>query len=332
MKRIIIPETPETDVAFYLSVEEWAACHLSPGEYFFAWQVGPSIICGRNQDIEAEVNLDKAREKGIKVWRRKSGGGAVLADMNNVMFSYIAPSEAVQTGFSNYTQMICSMLASMGINAEPTGRNDIAVNGRKVAGNSFLRLSGRSIVHGTMLIDTDFGLMKDVLTPSVAKQKSKGVVSVPSRVTTLRQEGLTMSCHEFIKAAVDFLCPESNGSITLSENDLKEVMKIRESYINNDFLYHRKNKKQHTSRSKYIEGVGELRFSYSVDASGKINHAELAGDFFPLKDVDTHISSKLIGCKPTGDSLRQAISGINLSEIVAGLTAEALLSVICDTQ
>jgi len=332
MKRIIIPEVAEADVAFYLSVEEWAACHLSPGEYFFAWQVGPSIICGRNQDIETEVNLKKAHEKGIKVWRRKSGGGAVLADMNNVMFSYIAPSEAVQTGFSNYTQMICSMLASMGINAKPTGRNDIAIDGRKVAGNSFLRLHGRSIIHGTMLIDTDFNLMKDILTPSVAKQKSKGVVSVPSRVTTLRQEGLTLSCHEFIKNAVDHLCPESNGHITLSENDLKEIMKIRESYLNKDFLYHKKNNRLIISHSKYIEGVGELRFCYSVNASGKINHSELVGDFFPLKDIDAHICSKFIGCKPTEDSLRQAISDINLSDIIAGLTPEVLLSVICATK
>jgi len=36
--------------------------------------VAPTVIFGRNQDIEAEVNLDYCRAHGIGVYRRKSGG------------------------------------------------------------------------------------------------------------------------------------------------------------------------------------------------------------------------------------------------------------------
>lgn len=329
MKRIIVPHVDCADIPFYLSVEEWGALHLPEDEYFFAWQVAPSIICGRHQVIETEVNLQQAAEEGIKVWRRKSGGGAVLADMNNVMFSYITPSTSVQTGFNRYTSMVCEMLKSLGIDAQPTGRNDIAVHDRKVAGNAFLKLPGRSIVHGTMLYDSDFELMARVLTPSRAKRLSKGVVSVPSRVTTLRREGMTLSCSEFIEKAVDFLCPLSNGAVTLGEDDIAEVMRIRESYLTPEHLGISTSPQEDICRRTYIDGVGELIFKYSTDVSGRISHAELRGDFFPLKDVDSCITSKLIGCFPDKQSITQSLKGVDIPHIITGLTEDALLSAIC---
>ena len=50
------------------------------------------------------------RDNGIPVVRRRSGGGAVFADMQNYMFSYIAPGDAIQSTFSAYTTMIADML------------------------------------------------------------------------------------------------------------------------------------------------------------------------------------------------------------------------------
>lgn len=329
MKRIIVPAIACADIPFYLSVEEWCALHLPAEEYFFAWQVSPSIICGRHQDIETEVNLSQAVREGIKVWRRKSGGGAVLADMNNVMFSYITPSTAVQTGFDRYTSMVCDMLKSLGIDAQPTGRNDIAVNGQKVAGNAFLKLPGRSIVHGTMLYDSDFQLMARVLTPSRAKRLSKGVVSVPSRVTTLRREGMALSCPEFIGKAVDFLCPLSNGAITLGADDITEIMRIRESYLTPEHIRITSGADATTSRRTYIDGVGELIFKYSTDIYGNISHAELRGDFFPLQDVDSCITSRFIGCKPDKESLAKRLVNCDIPNIITGLTEQAFLSAIC---
>ena len=73
---------------FYLAMEEHLARNFS-GEYFFMWQVAPTVIFGRNQIIDAEVNLDYCRREGIDTCRRKSGGGCVFADMNNIMFSHI---------------------------------------------------------------------------------------------------------------------------------------------------------------------------------------------------------------------------------------------------
>ena len=84
-------------LVFYLSMEEYAAEHLdeligsqrgTPEESstavagrsswnddgaFFIWQVAPTVIFGRNQDMNAEVNVPYCREHGIAMYRRKSG-------------------------------------------------------------------------------------------------------------------------------------------------------------------------------------------------------------------------------------------------------------------
>ncbi len=331
MKRINLPKVECADIGFYLALEEWVAKNLPEGKYFFAWQVAPSIICGRHQDIGLEVNLEVARKRGVQVWRRKSGGGAVLADMNNVMFSYISPSTAVETGFNTYTSLICDMLAGLGIEAHPTGRNDIAVGDRKIAGNAFLKLNNCSIVHGTMLVDTDFKLMAELLTPSRAKRESKGVTSVSSRVTTLRALGLTMSCSEFIDYALNTLCPNSQDGINLTDEEINEVMTIRQTYIDPDFQRIAPAIAVKFTRSGYIDGVGQVTFEYTTDQSGCLNEVTLRGDFFPIKDVKL-FTNNLVGTAFTRENLLDRISELTPHRYIAMLTADKLIDIIFPTK
>ena len=78
---------------FYLAMEEYAARIIGDDDIFFMWQVSPTVIFGRNQLIENEVNIPYCREHGIDTYRRKSGGGCVFADMSNIMMSYITRSD-----------------------------------------------------------------------------------------------------------------------------------------------------------------------------------------------------------------------------------------------
>ena len=76
----------ERRLTFYLATEEYIARHMKGNEYFFMWQVTPTVIFGRNQLIQNEVNLEYCRQHNINTFRRKSGGGCVYVDMNNIMF------------------------------------------------------------------------------------------------------------------------------------------------------------------------------------------------------------------------------------------------------
>ena len=95
---VSLPNDEQRKLPFYLAVEEYVARELPAGDYFFMWQVQPTVIFGRNQLIEAEVDIDYCRANGIATYRRKSGGGCVYADLDNIMFSYITPDSNAQTG------------------------------------------------------------------------------------------------------------------------------------------------------------------------------------------------------------------------------------------
>ena len=128
MVYIALPDEKTRRLSFYLAMEEYVARRLNTDDdCFFMWQVRPTVIFGRNQLIEAEVNLDFCRQKGIETYRRKSGGGCVYADMSNVMFSYITRDEEVNFTFNRYINMVTLMLCKLGVEAGSSGRNDILI-------------------------------------------------------------------------------------------------------------------------------------------------------------------------------------------------------------
>ena len=132
MIHLTLPSDKTRRLSFYLAMEEYAASLLLPPRepFFFLWQVEPTVIFGRHQVIENEVNIPYCREHGIEFYRRKSGGGCVYADKSNVMMSYITRSDEVQTTFKEYMQMVCGMLRELGLEATSTEHNDVLIGGR----------------------------------------------------------------------------------------------------------------------------------------------------------------------------------------------------------
>ncbi|MDE7396358.1 MAG: lipoate--protein ligase family protein, partial [Muribaculum sp.] len=174
MKYVTLPDSEPHRLPFYLAMEEYIAINTRE-EALFMWQVDPTVIFGRNQAIEKEVDLDYCRSKEIQFYRRKSGGGCVYADLSNIMFSFITTATDIPSTFAHYTGQLADMLKSLGLNASSSGRNDVTINGRKVSGNAFYQIGDRSIVHGTMLYDTDIENMTKAISPSESKLMSKGV-------------------------------------------------------------------------------------------------------------------------------------------------------------
>ena len=325
MKYLQLPYDEVRRLTFYLAMEEYAAQILkenkSIDEIFFTWRVRPTVIFGRNQLIDNEVNVKYCQDNGIEYYRRKSGGGCVYADMDNLMFSYITRSDDVTTTFASYTHAIVMMLKGLGLDASDSSRNDIMVDGKKVSGNAFYHLPGISIVHGTMLYDTNMENMVKAITPSAAKLDSKGVKSVKSHITTLNQY-LTMSIEEFQQHAHSTLC---DGKIMLSDNDITAIERIEESYLTPEFILGN-NPRCNMERSGRIEGVGEFKITLELNRN-IIRDINIAGDFFLLGDLDS-ITHRLIGCQFTENELEKALSDIDVSTVIMSLTKRQFLSLL----
>ena len=326
MKYLKLPNDKVRRLTFYLAMEELAAQLLkqdeSVDELFFTWRVRPTVIFGRNQLINSEVNVAYCEEHGIEYYRRKSGGGCVYADMDNIMFSYITRSDDVTTTFARYTHSIVAMLKNLGLDASDNSRNDVMVDGRKVSGKAFYHLPGVSIVHGTMLYDTNMENMLRAITPSTAKLSSKGVQSVQSHITTLNRYLAPMTIEEFQQHAQHVLC---DGEIELSSNDIAAIEEIEKTYLTPEFILGN-NPRCNIERTGRIPGVGEFCITLELKHN-IIRDINITGDFFVLGDL-SQVTGRLRGAQFTAQAISQALDGINLSHVIMKLTHQQLLGLL----
>ena len=233
MKYIALPTNENRQLSFYLAMEEYVARHISEHDCFFMWQVEPSVIFGRNQVLENEVNVDYCRQHHIKMYRRKSGGGCVYADMDNLMLSYVGDGDQVGFTFNKFLQMMLLVLRKMGVEATSTVHNDIMIGDRKVCGTAFYQLPGRSIVHSTMLYDTNMEHMLNAITPSAEKLEKKGIQSVRQRITLLK-DYVDFTLDEVKTLIRETLC---KGELRLTPEQVAEIETIEQSYLKQEFIH-----------------------------------------------------------------------------------------------
>ncbi len=231
MEHIILPEPFDGPLTFYLAMEEYVAGAYGCG--FFVWRVRPTVIIGRNQDLEAEVNLPFCREHNVDIVRRKSGGGCVYADKGNLMISYITPRRGVDAVFTEYLEKLAECLRALGVDAVRTEHNDILSGGSKVSGNAFFVHPQASIVHGTLLHSVDFDMLSKAITPSRQKLGSHGVQSVRQRVANLKELGLSLSEDALEAALVEAFC---DGSRILDASELAAIETLQKSYLEESFI------------------------------------------------------------------------------------------------
>lgn len=198
------------------------ARHVSEPECFFMWQVEPTVIYGRNQILENEVNLEYCREHDIKVVHRKSGGGCVYADMDNLMLSYITTGENVGFAFNQFVQMILLVLRKAGVKATGTSHNDIMIGDHKICGTACYHLSGRSIVHSTMLYNTNMEHMLNAITPGPEKLEKRGIQSVRQRITLLKDH-TSLTLEELKVLIRETLC---EGELVLTPEDIERIKQM----------------------------------------------------------------------------------------------------------
>ena len=320
MKYVALPNSIQHKLPFYLAMEEYVARHLAADDYFFMWQVEPTVIFGRNQLIDTEVDVEYCRANSIQTYRRKSGGGCVYADRDNLMLSYVTPASNVNITFNRYMLMVEHLLQKLGIDAKTTGRNDILIDGKKVSGNAFYHLPGRSIVHGTMLYDTDLEKMVRSTTPSDAKLKSKGVESVRQHVTTLNKY-LDITIDEFKNFVRENLC---DGEVVLDERAVEAIKEIEQGYLTDEFIYGR-NPAYTSVVKKRIEGVGEFEARMEL-REGVLRKINLAGDFFLVGDLDGSLLAPLSGVSFTPQAVAERLADVEVGNIIMNLSKQQFIN------
>ncbi|MDL2327447.1 lipoate--protein ligase [Ruminococcaceae bacterium OttesenSCG-928-A11] len=319
-----------TDPYFNLALEQYVFDELDPAHsYFMLWQNDNAIIVGKHQNTIAEINPAFVEEKGITVARRLSGGGAVYHDMGNLNFTFIVDAEGTGFDFATFCRPVVNALASLGVTAEISGRNDMTIDGKKFSGNAQYSKRGRVMHHGTLMYDSDLSVLAGALQVSKDKIESKGIASVRSRVTNIKphmRENLPLAA--FWAALRDYMFKENPcEAYTLTEKDLAAVKKLRaERYSLWDWNFGA-SPAYAVQKQRRVEGCGKIEVLMEVDKGGAIGGIAFYGDYFGNGDP-AELAALLRGQSVRPEALRAALAAVDIGHYFAGLSREAFISIL----
>lgn len=319
-----------TDPAWNLAAEQYVFDALPRDRtYFMLWQNDNAIIIGKHQNTAAEINQRFVRENGVRVVRRLSGGGAVYHDMGNLNFTFIADAGDMEAiNFQLFCQPVVAALAALGVHAEINGRNDMTIGGQKFSGNSQYLKEGRVMHHGTIMFDSDLDRVAQALHVEQEKIAAKGVASVRSRVTTVRQHmPHPVELETFRRVLLDNILAQQPGEAYIfTEADKAQIARLREQrYATWEWNYGQSRACELTKRMRF-PACGGVEAQLSTD-HGVIRHIAFTGDFFSVVEPEV-LAEKLTGVRLEEQSLRQALACEDAGRYFSGLQNEELITLL----
>ncbi|MEG2139419.1 MAG: lipoate--protein ligase [Bilophila sp.] len=290
------------DPAFNLALEETFLHRIEPGHpgYAILWQNKPTLVVGRFQNTRQEINAAFVRENNIAVVRRMTGGGTVYHDEGTLNYTFIHHLGATGTlpSFSEAGKPIAMALQQLGLPVTFSGRNDLLLNGRKVAGVAHCQQGQRFLHHGCILVSTDLDRLELALHVDPEKYRSKGVASVRGRVDNLADYPRPLSAPkltvERVREAI--LTQRSGETYTLTDADITAITQLRdEKYTTWDWTYGAS--PPFTEHKSKRFSWGKLEVFLAVRA-GAVESCRFAGDFFAGTPRNTNPSKPLSSAFP----------------------------------
>lgn len=317
-----------TDPYFNIATDEFIFKHLQE-DCFMLWQNDNAIIVGKHQNTIAEINVDYVKEKGIKVVRRLSGGGAVYHDMGNLNFSFTRTGENTEmVDFRRYTKPILEVLQNLGVDAKFEGRNDLTIEGKKFSGNAEHVFKNKVLHHGTLLFSSEMTDISGALKVNPLKYKGRGVKSVPNRVTNISDHlKEKISLEAFMDRVMEHITStfEDARMYEFTEEDLQKIQEIRdEKYSTWEWNYGYSPDYNFTEGMRTKGGTVEMHMHIS---GGTIEKVKIHGDFFHIKDIEP-IERALENTRHEESAIRKTLQPFNLKEYFNEVSEDDLVSIM----
>jgi lipoate-protein ligase A len=120
---------------------------------------GAFVVLGSTGRMAEEIQREACDRAGVAVLRRSSGGGTVLMGPGCLCFSLILDLEKrpeLRDIHASYRAILGRLAACLAVEGlAHQGISDLAVHGRKVAGNAQRRKRGTLLHHGAILYNFD---------------------------------------------------------------------------------------------------------------------------------------------------------------------------------
>lgn len=315
-----------------MAIEEYVLTHLSrDDDCFMLWQNSPAIIIGRHQNAWEEINTDFIKENDIALVRRLTGGGAVYHDLGNINFTFVVRDGGKGFDFQRFARPIVEALGRLGIKAEASGRNDILIGGHKFSGNSEYRQGNRLLHHGTLLFDSDLGVLGQALRVKPQKIASKGIKSVRSRVTNISEHlPHPLGQADFRRVVTEAVADDLGAKFydhPLNTEDMAVIKQLHDKKYKTWAWNYGQAPTFNLQRDKRFS-FGEIDIRLQIEA-GHIRHCSIFGDFFSNADM-AELAGHLRDRPYEGKSLEQAIAAIDIQHYFPQLSAADFLNLLID--
>ena len=212
-------------------------------------------------------------------------------------------------------------------------KNDLEVNGRKIAGLSAANEAGKSILfHTSLLVNFDMALMTDIMNTPLIKIQDKGYNCFSQRMTTVRSEtqrpvevrevmaAILKGFEEVFTIRFEPDQPDSWEQTTIDRL-------IQERYTREDWIFSHKHPRARmgVGRLKTRGGLLEIYLSLSGPS---IEHVTITGDFFSTSEDVNRLENALKWTSARKETIENNLSSVWRHDMIYGLDVETLTEAI----
>ncbi len=317
-----------TDPYFNVATDEYILKHMDE-DCFMLWRNDNAIIVGQYQNTPAEINYDYVKDNGIAVVRRLSGGGAVYHDLGNLNFSFTQQDkDANLSDFEKFTRPIVEVIQALGANARFEGKNDLVIDGKKIAGNAAHIHKNKILHHGCLLFASEMRNVSEALRINPVKYTDKAVKSIPKRVTNISDHlKHPVSLEEFTqKLMAHVLATYPNARLyKFTAKDKKKIRRLRnEKYATHEWNYGRSPQYNFKKTVRTKGGVLEMNLGVK---NGMIEKSKIFGDFFSEKGI-SEVESALINTQHEEMELRRTLSQLLIEKHFRNIGIDDLITAL----
>ena len=325
-----------------LAVDDTLPCavgrHHSP-PILHLYNFIPSAIVGKYQDMEAALRLDRCEARGIEYNRRSTGGGTVIMGPEIVSLGlginvdYPGLKKGVGGVFESLSVVLINALGKLGVEAYFQPKNDLEVNGKKIAGLSAAAESDNTLLfHTSLLVNFDVELMTDIMNTPVVKFQDKGYNCFSQRMTTIRHEtGREVSVKETMEAVQGAFEEEfrivfqEDTPDSWEQNTIQNF--IHERYTRENWIFSHKHPRTRMGVGQLKTRGGLLEIYLSLSGAS-IESILITGDFFSTS-ADIHkIENALKWTSARQERIEENIASVWHDDMIYGIDVPTLTQAV----
>jgi len=176
-------------------LEDFSIFHSDKESDFCIWRPDKThIILGRSNRIaEDSVHVNKAIENGVEIYKRPSGGEAVILTRNTLVISVKLPIDnTIKTHhyFKLMNNSIIAALTELGTKQlSNKGISDISIGMKKILGSSIYRKQKTIFYHAVLNVSEPIETISMYLKHPKKEPDYRGGRDHHEFVTSLKQEG-----------------------------------------------------------------------------------------------------------------------------------------------